>query len=74
MQGTEDVLRNAVNLEVRRGGQIFYLHNRVKTIKGVRKRLENLFPKLRVAIGHGQMSEDELEFVMTEFVAGNMTF
>ena len=70
VQGTEDILKNAVNLEVRRGGQVFYLHNRVKTIKGVRKRLENLFPRLRIAIGHGQMSEDELEFVMTEFVAG----
>lgn len=70
VQKTDDLLKRAIGLEVRRGGQIFYLHNRVKTIHTVARKLEQLFPKLRIAVGHGQMREDELEFIMTEFVAG----
>ena len=67
---SDDVLLKAINAEIRRNGQIFYLHNRVKTIRSVARKLETLFPKLRIAVGHGQMSEDELEKVMTDFVAG----
>ena len=67
---SDDVLRRAIDTEVNRGGQIFYLHNRVKTIHSVAKKISLSFPKLRVAVGHGQMSESELEQVMTEFVAG----
>ena len=70
VQRSDDLLKRAIGLEIRRGGQIFYLHNRVKTIHSVAKKLQALFPKLRIAIGHGQMNEDELEQVMTEFVAG----
>ena len=66
-----DVVRRAVQTEIRRGGQVFYLHNRVKTIDAVARKLQIQFPDLRIAIGHGQMSEDELELVMTEFVAGD---
>jgi len=65
-----DVLHRAIDTEINRGGQIFYLHNRVKTIHSVAKKISLSFPKLRVAVGHGQMSEPELEQVMTEFVAG----
>ena len=65
-----DVLHRAIDTEINRGGQIFYLHNRVKTIHSVAKKISLSFPKLRVAVGHGQMSESELEQVMTEFVAG----
>ena len=67
---SDDVLLKAINAEIRRNGQIFYLHNRVKTIRSVARKLETLFPKLRIAVGHGQMNEDELEKVMTDFVAG----
>ena len=70
VQRTDDLLKRAISLEIRRSGQVFYLHNRVKTIYSVAKKLETLFPKLRIAVGHGQMNEDELERVMTEFVAG----
>ena len=70
VQRSDGMLKNAINLEVRRGGQVFFLHNRVKTIYSVAKKLELLFPKLRIAVGHGQMSENELEQVMTQFVAG----
>jgi transcription-repair coupling factor (superfamily II helicase) len=71
VRGTNDILKRAVELEVRRGGQIFYLHNRVKSIDAVARKLNNLFPKLRILIGHGQMSESELEQVMLDFIAGN---
>ena len=55
---------------MRRKGQVFYLHNRVKTIDKVARGLQKNFPKLRIVVGHGQMEENELERVMTEFVAG----
>ena len=70
VQRSDDLLKRAIGLEIRRDGQVFYLHNRVKTIHSVAKKLQILFPKLRIAVGHGQMNEDELEQVMTEFVAG----
>ena len=70
VQRSDDLLKRAINLEIRRNGQVFYLHNRVKTIHSVEKKLQVLFPNLRIAVGHGQMNEDELELVMTQFVAG----
>ena len=69
MNYSPQVLERAIQTEVNRGGQIFYLHNRVKTIESVAKKLRIQFPKLRIAVGHGQMNEDELEKIMTEFVA-----
>ena len=66
----EQLVVDCIRHEVRRGGQVFYLHNRVLTIEAVARRLRELLPDLRVAVGHGQMAEDELERVMTEFVAG----
>ncbi|MGE9291260.1 MAG: transcription-repair coupling factor, partial [Puniceicoccales bacterium] len=67
---SEGLIRSAIDQEISRGGQVFYLHNRVKTIRAVEKNLCAMFPKLRIAVGHGQMEEGELEQVMTEFVAG----
>ncbi len=69
MQHSPEVVRKAMETEIRRGGQVFYLHNKVKTIEAVARRLREQFPKLRIAVGHGQMAEDELEEVMTEFIA-----
>ncbi len=66
----EKLLKEAIEYEVSRGGQVFYLHNRVRTIARVAMRLRELFPTLRVAVGHGRMPEDDLEQVMTDFVAG----
>jgi transcription-repair coupling factor (superfamily II helicase) len=63
------IIEQAVRTETKRGGQIFYLHNRVKTIYSISRKLETQFPKLRIGVGHGQMSEGELEQVMTDFVA-----
>ncbi len=61
---------DAVHHEIRRGGQVFYLHNRVQTIELVAARLREMLPTLTVGVGHGQMEAAELERVMTEFVAG----
>src|SRR5260221_8632772 len=66
----EHLIRQAVLREIDRGGQIFFLHNRVSTIQSVERRLQALVPEASIAIGHGQMPEDELELVMTEFAAG----
>jgi transcription-repair coupling factor (superfamily II helicase) len=68
----ERVVRDAVQRELCRGGQVYFLHNRVQTIERVAKRLRQLCPSARVAIGHGQMSEHELELVMRTFVAGDV--
>jgi len=66
----EKLVIDAVRHEVRRGGQVFYLHNRVLTIDLVAQRLRELLPDLSIAIGHGQMDEGDLERIMTDFVAG----
>ena len=65
-----DLVKSAIQAEIDRGGQVFYLHNRVSTIEGVARRIREAHPRLRVAVGHGQMDETELERVMTRFVAG----
>ena len=66
----EKLVVDAIRHEIRRGGQVFYLHNRVSTIEEVATRLRKLLPDLSIGVGHGQMGSDELERVMTEFVAG----
>jgi transcription-repair coupling factor (superfamily II helicase) len=66
----EKLVIDAVRHEIRRGGQVFYLHNRVLTIAAVAQRLRELLPDLSIAVGHGQMDEGKLERIMTDFVAG----
>ena len=66
----ERVFRDAIQRELARGGQVYFLHNRVQTIEKVALRIRELCPGARVAIGHGQMAEHELEPVMRAFVAG----
>ncbi|PTX92663.1 transcription-repair coupling factor [Opitutus sp. ER46] len=66
----EKLVVEAVRHEIRRGGQVFYLHNRIDTIDLVAARLRELLPDLTIGVGHGQMESHELEEVMTEFVAG----
>ncbi|MFZ4683158.1 MAG: DEAD/DEAH box helicase, partial [Terrimicrobiaceae bacterium] len=65
----ERVFRDAIQRELARGGQVYFLHNRVQTIEKVALRIRELCPGARVAIGHGQMAEHELEPVMRAFVA-----
>jgi len=63
------VIREAVLRELKRGGQVYFLHNEVETIENRRQMLEALLPEARIAIAHGQMPERELEKVMKDFVA-----
>ena len=65
-----EIVKEAIQREVERGGQVFYLHNRVQTIDAVAERLQEMLPDLRIGVGHGQMDEGMLEKVMTKFVAG----
>ena len=66
----ERVIRDAIRREIKRGGQVFFLHNRVKTIDYLRGRLAELVPEARILVGHGQMPKDDLEVVMHAFVRG----
>ncbi len=66
----ERVIRDAIRREMKRGGQVFFLHNRVKTIDQMASRIRELVPEARVLIGHGQMDKDDLEVVMHTFVKG----
>ena len=67
---SSDLIKSAIQAETDRGGQVFYLHNRVSTIEGVAHQIREMHPKLRVGVGHGQMEENALEKIMTKFVAG----
>jgi transcription-repair coupling factor (superfamily II helicase) len=66
------LVRQAILRELERGGQVFFVHNRVQTIDAMRMHLEKLVPEARIAIGHGQMPENELASVMHRFTAGNV--
>ncbi len=63
------VIREAVLRELKRGGQVYFLHNEVETIENRRAKLEELLPEARIAVAHGQMPERQLEAVMRDFVA-----
>ncbi len=66
----ERVIRDAIQRELNRQGQVFFLHNRVSTIGVVEQKLRALVPQARMVVGHGQMDSDELEEVMTTFING----
>ena len=66
----DEVIRKAVLREIGRGGQVFFLHNRVLTLDRVHARLRTLFPHLRIGVGHGQLRPRETDRVMREFADG----
>ena len=66
----EKTIRNAIQRELNRGGQVFFLHNRVTTIETMAERIRKLVPKARLIVGHGQMPSGVLEKVMTRFING----
>jgi transcription-repair coupling factor (superfamily II helicase) len=68
----ERIIRDAINRELERQGQVFFLHNRVQTIERMRDKIADLCPDAKIDIGHGQMDSDELEAVMARFVAGGI--
>ncbi|ENT1506981.1 transcription-repair coupling factor [Neisseria gonorrhoeae] len=65
---SEGSVREAVLRELKRGGQVFFLHNEVDTIENMRERLETLLPEARIGVAHGQLRERELEQVMCDFL------
>ena len=65
---SEASVREAVLRELKRGGQVFFLHNEVETIENMRERLETLLPEARIGVAHGQLRERELEQVMRDFL------
>ena len=66
----DELIREAIGRELQRGGQVYFVHNRVRTIQKAAQRVSGLMPQARIAIGHGQMSEDDLASVMVEFESG----
>ncbi|MGD0725923.1 MAG: transcription-repair coupling factor [Spirochaetia bacterium] len=70
MEYNEELVARAIRQEIDRGGQIFYLHNRVESIQAIHLSLQMLVPEVSIAVGHGQMEDDELEEVMRSFVHG----
>jgi transcription-repair coupling factor (superfamily II helicase) len=66
----DGLVRDAINRELDRGGQVFFVHNRVDTIESAAERVRRLVPRAKIAIGHGQMAEGMLERVMLDFDSG----
>jgi transcription-repair coupling factor (superfamily II helicase) len=69
-QYDERLIRDAIQRELNRGGQVFFLHNRVSSIETMAQKVRGLVPQARVVVGHGQMDADDLEEVMTTFING----
>ena len=68
-QSSDAVIKSAIELELTRSGQVFFIHNRVESIETIAALVKRLVPQARMAIGHGQMNEKEMERVMLDFIA-----
>ena len=68
VQFSENVIKSAIELELGRGGQVFFIHNRVETIDTIAALVQRLVPQARLAVGHGKMNEKEMERVMLDFI------
>ena len=68
----DDIVRHAILREIDRGGQVFFVHNRVQGIEQICRRLEQNVPEVSIAVAHGQMAEAQLEDIMLRFVAGEV--
>jgi transcription-repair coupling factor (superfamily II helicase) len=69
VQFAEAVITSAIDLELGRGGQVFFIHNRVETIETIAALVRRLVPRARICVAHGQMNEKEMEQVMLDFMA-----
>ena len=65
----QEVIRRAIRTEIERGGQVYFVHNRVESIQSIGSLVARLVPEARLAVGHGQMGEEDLERTMVDFVA-----
>jgi transcription-repair coupling factor (superfamily II helicase) len=68
VQFSESVIKSAIDLELSRGGQVFFIHNRVETIDTIAALVHRLVPQARLVVGHGQLNEKEMEKVMLDFI------
>ncbi len=68
LEFNEDIIRDAILKEIQRGGQAYFVYNRVKTIKSFAQFLMKIVPEAKVCVGHGQMEEEELEHVLMDFI------
>ena len=66
----KELIRDAIDFEIQRGGQVYFVHNRVQTIHEIAQTLHQLVPKARIVVGHGQMEGEALERVMLDFIEG----
>jgi len=66
------MIKNAIYKEVGRGGQVYYLHNRVASISRITEELKNTLPEINIVHAHGQMNKHELELIMEEFILGKI--
>lgn len=71
LQWDDEIIREAIDRELQRGGQVYFVHNRVHNIERIVARVREIAPDARIAVGHGQMPEEQLERVMLEFSAGD---
>ncbi|HSV32736.1 MAG TPA: transcription-repair coupling factor [Pyrinomonadaceae bacterium] len=69
VQSSDAVIKSAIELELARSGQVFFIHNRVESIETIAALVKRLVPQARMAVGHGQMNEKEMERVMLDFIA-----
>ena len=67
----EAIIRDTVSAEIRRGGQVFFVHNRINDIESIGSLIKRLVPEARVSVAHGQMEGDRLERIMTRFIEGD---
>lgn len=67
----EDLIKDVIQYEISRGGQVFFIHNRVETIRDIQGMLRRILPQVKTCVAHGQMSGEELERVMHDFVRGD---
>ena len=65
---SHDVIRSAIEMELARNGQVYFVHNRVETIYSMAAKVQQLLPQARIGVAHGQMNEQELEKIMLKFV------
>jgi len=68
VQSSDAVIKSAIELELSRGGQVFFIHNRVESIETIAALVQRLVPQARIAVGHGKMNEKEMERVMLDFI------
>lgn len=71
MEEDEQLIADAIRREMARGGQVYLVHNRVRSIQSVARKISSLVPGARISVAHGQMNESELEDIMLDFSAGN---